>query len=346
MTIRLQYCDHYKTEWVTRFAPSPTGALHLGHVASALFGWSLAQPAGQWLVRMEDIDPQRCKPAFAAAILDDLAWLGLLPCGPVLYQSARMAVYAHVLDRLERMGLLYPCFCTRSDIARESTAMLSAPHTAPDGSVLYPGRCRTLDAAEQALRMEAGQPYVLRLNMARAMARAQECAKENAQGGATCPVGSRVANGTGATGQGAVRGVVADAAWPLTYHDLNCGPVPCQPELFGDVVLARRDVPASYHLCVTCDDAAQGVTLVTRGEDLRPATSLHRLLQTLMGWPAPHYAFHPLLCNAEGRRLAKRDGALAISTMRASGMNAEQVRRKAMFTAAQRQSTCGPAPAP
>ncbi|WP_086639220.1 tRNA glutamyl-Q(34) synthetase GluQRS [Acetobacter okinawensis] len=325
MTIRLQYCDHYKTEWVTRFAPSPTGALHLGHVASALFGWTLARPAGQWLVRMEDIDPQRCKPAFATAILDDLAWLGLLPDGPVLYQSARMAVYGHVLDRLERMGVLYPCFCTRSDIARESAAMFSAPHTAPDGSVLYPGRCRTLGTAERLRRMEAGQPYVLRLDMARAMARAREYAMS--------PVGRPGADGTGVTGQGSACGGVADAAWPLTYHDLNTGLVPCQPELFGDVVLARRDVPASYHLCVTCDDAAQGVTLVTRGEDLRPATSLHRLLQTLMGWPAPHYAFHPLLCNAQGRRLAKRDGALAVSAMRESGMSAEQVRNKAMFAA-------------
>ncbi|MBS0988294.1 tRNA glutamyl-Q(34) synthetase GluQRS [Acetobacter okinawensis] len=326
MTIRLQYCDHYKTEWVTRFAPSPTGALHLGHVASALFGWTLAQPSGQWLVRMEDIDPQRCKPAFATAILEDLAWLGLLPDGPVLYQSARMAVYGHVLDKLERMGVLYPCFCTRSDIARESAAMFSAPHTAPDGSVLYPGRCRTLGAAERVRRIEAGQPYVLRLDMARAMARARECTMS--------PVGrSGADDGSGASRQGGARGAVAGATWPLTYHDLNTGPVPCQPELFGDVVLARRDVPASYHLCVTCDDAAQGVTLVTRGEDLRPATSLHRLLQTLMGWPAPHYAFHPLLCNAEGRRLAKRDGALAVSAMRESGMSAEQVRNKAMFAA-------------
>lgn len=331
MTIRLQYNDRCKTEWVTRFAPSPTGALHLGHVASALFGWTLAQPAGQWLVRMEDIDPQRCKPAFATAILEDLAWLGLVPDGPVLYQSTRMAVYRAVLDTLEHMGVLYPCFCTRSDIARESAAMFSAPHTAPDGSLLYPGRCRTLGTAERLLRMEAGQPYVLRLDMARAMARARDCAMS--------PVARQEADGTGATGQGSARGVVVDAAWPLTYHDLSNGPVPCYPELFGDVVLARRDVPASYHLCVTCDDAAQGVTLVTRGEDLCPATSLHRLLQTLMGWPAPHYAFHPLLCDATGRRLAKRDGALSVRAMRQSGLSARQVRDKAVFAAASHGST-------
>ncbi|MFT9409439.1 tRNA glutamyl-Q(34) synthetase GluQRS [Acetobacter fabarum] len=312
MTIRLQYNEHCKTEWVTRFAPSPTGALHLGHVASALFGWELAQPGGQWLVRMEDIDPQRCKPAYATALLEDLAWLGLVPDGPVLYQSTRMAVYKAVLDTLEHMGVLYPCFCTRSDIARESVAMFSAPHTAPDGSLLYPGRCRQLDAHARAQRMAQGQPYVLRLHMARAM----ECARTL----------TRTRSGGEHGGAGACD--------PLTYHDLACGPVPCQPELFGDVVLARRDVPASYHLCVTCDDAAQGVTLVTRGEDLRPATSLHRLLQTLMDWPAPHYAFHPLLCDATGRRLAKRDGALSVRAMRQSGLSAQQVRDKAVFAAA------------
>ncbi|MCP1242401.1 tRNA glutamyl-Q(34) synthetase GluQRS [Acetobacter lambici] len=319
MTIRLQYYEHCKTEWVTRFAPSPTGALHLGHVASALFGWELAQPDGQWLVRMEDIDPQRCKPAFASAIMEDLAWLGLVPDGPVLHQSARMAVYGNVLDTLEHMGVLYPCFCTRSDIARESAAMFSAPHTAPDGSVLYPGRCRHIGAPERLARMQAGQPYVLRLHMARAV--------EQARALVAAP------NTAGA-------GVEGGAGWPLSYHDLAHGPRTCQPELFGDVVLARRDVPASYHLCVTCDDATQGVTLVTRGEDLRPATSLHRLLQTLMGWPAPHYAFHPLLCDATGRRLAKRDGALSVRTMRESGLSAAQVRAKAVFAA----MPCGGAP--
>ena len=313
--MQLQYYEHCKTGWVTRFAPSPTGALHLGHVASALFGWTYAQPTGVWLVRMEDIDPQRCKPVFATGIMEDLAWLGLVPAGPVLYQSTRMAVYGGVLDTLERMGVLYPCFCTRSDIARESAAMFSAPHTAPDGSLLYPGTCRNMGETERRARMAEGQPYVLRLHMARAVAQARAMVQE----------GNRAEYGA--------------PAWPLSYHDLACGPVPCQPELFGDVVLARRDVPASYHVCVTCDDAAQGVTLVTRGEDLRPATSLHRLLQTLMGWPAPHYAFHPLLCDASGRRLAKRDGALAVRAMRESGLSAEQVRRKAMSEAMPQGST-------
>ncbi|MGG6429186.1 tRNA glutamyl-Q(34) synthetase GluQRS [Acetobacter ghanensis] len=307
MTIRLQNYDHYKTNWVTRFAPSPTGALHLGHVASALFGRRFARPAGQWLVRMEDIDPQRCKPTYAQAILEDLRWLGLVHDGPVLYQSTRMAEYGGALDRLEHMGLLYPCFCTRSEIMRESAAMFSAPHTAPDGSLLYPGRCRHLDAQERLRRMEAGDPYVLRLDMARAVAQARR-AQTNSR-----------------------------RAWPLTYHDLACGTVTCQPELFGDVVLARRDVPASYHLCVTYDDAAQGVTLVTRGEDLRPATSLHRLLQTLLGLPVPAYAFHPLLCDATGRRLAKRDGALSVRAMREQGLSAAQICHKALFEGAASQ---------
>lgn len=278
--------------WRTRFAPSPTGFLHLGHVASALHGWTFSRSGGAWLVRMEDIDPQRCRPVYAQAILEDLAWLGLEPEGEVVCQSERMAAYGQVLETLGRLGVLYPCFCTRSDIARESAAMFSAPHTAPDGSVLYPGRCRHMTGADRAARMAEGHPYVLRLDMARACATV--------------------------------------AAQPLTYQDLALGTVQCQPELFGDVVLARRDVPASYHLCVTHDDAAQGVTLVTRGVDLRPATDLHRLLQALMGWPTPAYAFHPLLCDAEGRRLAKRDGAQSVRDMRAAGLHAQDVRHAAM----------------
>lgn len=287
-----------KTGWVTRFAPSPTGFLHLGHVASALFGWQYAQPGGAWFVRMEDIDPQRCKPEYATALLEDLHWLGLTSAKPVLYQSANMAQYAHTLQALEHLGVLYPCFCTRSDIMRESAAMFSAPHTAPDGSLKYPGTCRALSATARAGLCAQGVPHVLRLNMQKACALAQH------------KVGG---------------------AWPLTYTDLTRGNVECRPDLFGDVVLARRDVPASYHLCVTHDDACQGVTLVTRAEDLRPATDLHCLLQTLMGWARPHYAFHPLLCGADGKRLAKRDGAKAVRAMRAAGMSAHAVRLAAGF---------------
>lgn len=279
--------------WRTRFAPSPTGFLHLGHVAAALFGWRYAQEGGAWLIRLEDIDPQRCRPDFAINLLDDLAWLGLHSAEPVLRQSERMAAYGQTLARLQALGVLYPCFCTRSDIQRERAGMLSAPHTAPDGSAVYPGTCRNLSDAERARRIEAGQPYVLRLDMARACEHARQ--RQGAQ-------------------------------WPLCYHDLQRGAVTCMPERFGDVVLARRDVPASYHLCVSHDDAAQGITLVTRGEDLRPATDLHRLLQALMGWPAPAYAFHPLLCDAQGRRLAKRAGARSIRSMREEGLSPEAVK--------------------
>lgn len=284
--------------WVTRFAPSPTGFLHLGHVASALAGWTHKGPDGLWLVRLEDIDPQRCRESYATALLEDLAWLGLRSGGPVLRQSANMAAYRATLERLEQMGVLYPCFCTRSDIAREAAGMMSAPHAAPDGSLLYPGTCRGMSAGARAAALAEGRPHVLRLDMARALE----------QGRAQNP-----------------------ALWPLTYQDLERGTVRCQPDLFGDVVLARRDVPASYHLCVTHDDAAQGVTLVTRGEDLRPATDLHRLIQALMGWPVPTYLFHPLLCDAQGRRLAKRDGAKAVRAMREAGMTPEAVRRAAGY---------------
>lgn len=283
---------------MTRFAPSPTGFLHLGHVASALAGWAHKGPNGIWIVRIEDIDPQRCRESYATALLEDLEWLGLRSARPVLRQSANMAAYRATLEQLDQMGVLYPCFCTRSDIARESAGMMSAPHAAPDGSLRYPGTCRHLSTAVRATALAEGKPHVLRLDMARALERVRAQASSN---------------------------------WPLTYTDLERGIVYCQPELFGDVVLARRDVPASYHLCVTHDDAAQGITLVTRGEDLRPATDLHRLIQALMGWPAPAYLFHPLLCDAEGRRLSKRDGAKAVRAMRGAGMTPEEVRQAAGY---------------
>nr|WP_298797962.1 tRNA glutamyl-Q(34) synthetase GluQRS [uncultured Acetobacter sp.] len=276
-----------QSSWITRFAPSPTGFLHLGHVASALSGWTHKGPHGGWLVRMEDIDPQRCRKSYASALLDDLAWLGLYSTRPVMRQSANMAAYRATLEWLDQLGVLYPCFCTRSDIAREFSGMMSAPHAAPDGSLRYPGTCRAMSPQARVKALAQGKPHVLRLDMTRAMGLVQS----------------------------------------LTYADLERGTVRCQPELFGDVVMARRDVPASYHLCVTHDDAAQGVTLVTRGEDLRPATDLHRLIQALMGWPTPAYLFHPLLCDTEGRRLSKRDGAKAVRTMREAGLTPEDVRR-------------------
>ncbi|PPQ39242.1 tRNA glutamyl-Q(34) synthetase GluQRS [Rhodopila globiformis] len=267
----------------TRFAPSPTGYLHLGHAFSACDAWTRARGAGgRFLLRLEDIDPARCRPEFAAAIQDDLAWLGLHWDGAVRVQSEHLADYHAVLDALAARGLVYPCFCTRAEVLREVSASAGAPH-APDGSPLYPGTCRRLSAAERAGRIAAGERFALRLDMQAAL----------------------------------IPG--------LWYEEEGEGQVPCHPEAFGDVVLARKDAPASYHLCVTHDDMLQGVTLVIRGEDLRPATHLHRLLQALMGWPAPRYAHHPLLLDATGRRLAKRDKAMTLRDMRARGLSAEAV---------------------
>lgn len=274
---------------ITRFAPSPTGRLHLGHAHSAILAWRSAREAGgRFLLRIEDIDPVRCRPEYTEGILEDLAWLGLDWDGPVRQQSRHMPEYRAVLDRLEGMGLLYPCFCTRADIAREIAAIGHAPH-GPDGP-LYPGTCRHLSATERRERIEAGQPYALRLDMAAALART--------------------------TG-------------PLSFLECGKGRIRCHPARFGDAVLARKDTPASYHLCVTHDDALQGVTLVTRGEDLLPATDLHRLLQQLMAWPAPRYRHHALLLGANGKRLSKRDKAPALAALRGAGHSPAAVRAMA-----------------
>ncbi len=270
----------------TRFAPSPTGLLHLGHAFAALFAWRRAREAGgRFLLRLEDLDPERCRPEFAAAIEEDLAWLGLDWDGPVRVQSAHMAQYAASLARLDAMGVLYPCFCTRADIVR---AAAHAPH-GPDGAPLYPGTCRRLSDRDRAARIARGEPHALRLDMGAALAR---------------------------------------VPGPLTYEEEGRGVVPCDPAAFGDAILARKDVPASYMLCVTHDDAVQGVTLVTRAEDLRPATDLQRLLQELLGWPAPRYAHHPLLLGPDGKRLSKRNGAPSLNAMRGNGVAPAEVRAK------------------
>jgi glutamyl-Q tRNA(Asp) synthetase len=273
---------------ITRFAPSPTGYLHLGHAFSALLAWQRAREAGgRFLLRLEDIDPSRCRPEFAAAIIEDLVWLGLDWDGDVRVQSQHLAEYRCALDSLEERGLLFPCFCSRADIQQSA----SAPHT-PDGAPLYPGTCRALSQGERTARIAAGERYALRLDMAQAMA--------------SCGTRS------------------------MTFSEEREGIIACHPEFFGDVVLARKDAPASYHLCVTHDDALHGVTLVTRGEDLRPATHLHRLLQSLMGWPVPTYSHHHLLTDATGRRLAKRDQAATLREMRAQGHSPSEVRELAL----------------
>jgi glutamyl-Q tRNA(Asp) synthetase len=266
----------------TRFAPSPTGYLHLGHAHAVLF----ARAAGDhFLLRIEDIDRTRCKPQFEAAIFEDLAWLGLTWEQPVRRQSEHLGDYAAALARLDGLGLIYPCFCTRSDIANAE----GAPQ-GPDGPI-YPGTCRALDVATRAQRIAEGRSYALRLNMAKA----------------TAQVGS------------------------LTWRDLDAGTVTATPDAFGDVVLARKDTPTSYHLAVTVDDDLQGISLVTRGTDLRPATHVHRLLQALLGLTTPDYRFHRLLTDDSGRRLAKRDSAATLKALREAGVSPEEVRRRAGF---------------
>jgi glutamyl-Q tRNA(Asp) synthetase len=262
------------TSITTRFAPSPTGWLHLGHVYAARVARDRARSGGgRFLLRLEDTDVVRSQPRYADAILDDLAWLGLHWDGPVRVQSQHFAEYLAVLDALRDRALLYPCFCSRADIVRAVTA----PH-GPEG-VIYPGTCRHLTPSERQDRIATGQPHAWRLDTAGAVMQ------------------------TGA----------------LSFAEQGRGRLACDPMLFGDVVLGRRDAPASYHLAVTHDDAVQGVSLVTRGDELLAATSIHRLLQALMGWPEPAYAHHSLLLDATGHRLSKRDGAMGIRHLRQAG---------------------------
>lgn len=272
---------------VTRFAPSPTGYLHLGHVRSALEGWRAARAAGgRFLLRLEDIDQTRCRAEYAAAILEDLTWLGLEWDGPVRRQSEHFDDYRAALDRLDRLGVLYPCFCTRREIMAEIAAAGGAPQ-GPAGP-LYPGTCRGLGPAERAERERTGLDYALRLDLGRASV------------------------------------LTGPLDW-IEEGGVAPGLVPAEPKLSGDVVLARKEAPASYHLAVTVDDAIQGVTLVTRGEDLAPATPIHRVLQALLGLAAPRYRHHPLLTDSTGRRLAKRDRALTIRDMRAHGASPAEI---------------------
>lgn len=277
---------------VTRFAPSPTGLLHLGHAHSALFAEQEAE-GGRFVVRVEDIDRARCRPEFESAITEDLAWLGLRWETPARRQSDHMDDYARALDALKAAGLLYPCFCTRRDIAVEIANAGVAPHPDPAGSEgpPYPGTCRTLTKTERAAKIAQGIPFALRLDVAAAMRR----------------------------------------SGPLPWRDRARGEQAARPDLFGDVVLARKDVPASYHLAVAVDDALQGITLVTRGEDLFAATHVHRLLQALLGLPTPLYHHHRLLTDATGRRFAKRDRALTLRALREAGKTPEEVRAMAGF---------------
>ncbi len=276
----------------TRFAPSPTGYLHLGHAHAALFAFA---QGGRFVLRIEDIDPLRCRPHFTDAILQDLEWLGLRWEEPVRHQSQHMDEYQSALDILRKLGVLYPCFCTRSQIQGEIARSVHAPHgpaqIGPDGAH-YPGTCRVLSPLERDHRLEQGQAYCLRLDVAKA----------------------------------------AKIVGAVTWTDLGLGTQTATPEIFGDVVLARKDTPASYHLAVVVDDALQTIDLVTRGQDLRDATHIHRLLQALLDLPTPLYRHHGLILGPDGRRLAKRDQSQTLGSLRRQGFTPQQVKEMADFS--------------
>ncbi len=260
---------------LTRFAPSPTGELHLGHAYSAVLAHEAARAAGgSFLLRIDDIDGSRSREEFVDASLADLAWLGLDWDGDPVRQSSRLGDYAAALDRLRHQGLVYPCFCTRADIA----ASLSAPH-GPSGA-LYPGTCRNLPESTRARRM-AVEAHCWRLDAARAVGR------------------------TGA----------------LRWEEVGHGVRIADPLAHGDIVLARKDAPASYHLASTLDDADMGVSHVIRGADLIASTDVHRLLQALLDLPTPLYRHHALVCGRDGKRLAKRDAAASLASLRAAGID-------------------------
>ena len=270
---------------VTRFAPSPSGPLHVGHLLAALQARRLADVhGGSCLLRVEDIDQRAQHREYLDLMYEDLEWLGLHFDGEVMVQTRRFGVYQAVLDQLRQMGLLYPCFCTRSEIKAQLAELGRAPHATL--GYLYPGTCRRLSDDAVAERLASGMPHCWRLDMQR----------------------------------------VQDLIGCPTWHDMRRGTQRCVPTVYGDVVLARKDFPASYHLAVVVDDAAQGVTHVTRGEDLFESTHIHRALQAVLGLLVPLYCHHSLLRDNEGKRLAKRDGARSIASLREAGYTPQQVR--------------------
>lgn len=283
---------------VLRFAPSPNGLLHLGHALSALENAAMARRlGGRLLLRIEDIDPARCRPEFEQAIIEDLAWLGIDFEMPPRRQSEHLATYRAALDRLDAMGLVFASFESRAELkalVAERASRDGQPWpTDPDGAPLYAGRGAAMSAAERARRIAAGEPFALRLRMAEAVARL---------GG---PLGWTEVDETGAP----------------------ANRVPADPGRWGDVVLARKEVPTSYHLSVVVDDALQGVTHVVRGQDLREATAVHRLLQALLGLPEPAYRHHRLVLGADGRKLSKSEAATGLAALRAAGATPEEIRR-------------------
>jgi glutamyl-Q tRNA(Asp) synthetase len=295
---------------VFRFAPSPNGYLHLGHALSALLNADMARAmGGRLLLRIEDIDTARCRPEFETAIHEDLAWLGLTWESPVRRQSEHYDDYRAALARLEAMGLVYPSFESRADIARlvaakEATAPSTRPCTRPctrpwprdpDGAPLYPGDARTMSAPDRKRRIDAGEPYALRLDMQAALTRA----------------GKLTWAETGAGPNGETGAIAAD------------------PAIWGDVILARKETPTSYHLSVVVDDAAQEITDVVRGRDLFHATAVHRLLQALLGLPQPRYHHHRLVLGADGHKLSKSTQSTGLRELRARGASPDEIRRLA-----------------
>jgi len=269
----------------TRFAPSPTGRLHLGHALAARLAHDLARqgPGGVFVLRLEDIDGPRVREEFYQGIEEDLLWLGLQWDETPLRQSTRAAAHEAALTQLRENGLVYPCFCTRKEIQEEWARMTSAPQ-GPAGQI-YPGTCRKLTHAEREEKLASGSAHAWRLDSHRA----------------------------------------AELTGPLTFHDMRHGTIHVDPCLCGDVVLARKDIGCAYHLAVVVDDAFQQITHVTRGEDLLPATHVHRALQELLGIPEPVYLHHELVLDAQGKRLAKRNDALAVATLREAGWSVEEV---------------------
>lgn len=277
---------------VTRFAPSPSGALHVGHIYAALEALALAhETGGRCCLRWEDIDLSRCREEYRIRAEEDLAWLGLSFDGVPFVQSLRTRIYAHACAKLREMGVIYPCFCTRREIREQIDELARAPHGLP--GFCYPGTCRCLSEDERAERIARGDPHCWRLDCRRAH----------------------------------------DYTGILEWEDMLRGIQHCVPSEVGDAVLARKDCPVGYHLAVVIDDAEQGVTHVTRGEDLFEATHLHRLLQALLQLPVPVWRHHGLLCDERGCRLAKRDGARSVASLRENGISPsdliESVRRAA-----------------
>jgi glutamyl-Q tRNA(Asp) synthetase len=282
---------------VFRFAPSPNGYLHLGHAYSALLNAELARQAGgRLLLRIEDIDPARCRPEFEAAIHEDLGWLGITWQLPVRRQSEHLADYRAALDRLTELGLVYPSFESRAEIARlvAQREETGAWPRDPDGAPLYPGTAMELSSSERARLIEDGAPYALRLDMAAAIAQAGNLAWDE--------------QGEGLAGE---RGRLA-----------------AKPQAWGDVILARKETPTSYHLSVVIDDALQGVSEVVRGRDLFHATSVHVLLQRLLGLPRPVYRHHRLVMDDAGHKLSKSTQATGLRELRAAGVTPDEICRR------------------